>query len=223
MPLVIYNGSPRGKASNSSIISKWFLDGYKDHAQTHYIGHIKNQDKGLIAYQEASEILFIFPLYVDGMPGQVKTFFEELAALGPSPKKVTYIIHSGFSEGIQNRALEKYLIAFTKRMGYDHGGVIILPGSEGFRLMPDKMTRKKKDLVMSLAAAFSNNQVYDQGLLKALAKREKMKTLDLLLYRFMQVVGLANLYWNSQLKKHGAFDKRYDKPYEVLDDAFSNI
>jgi hypothetical protein len=31
----------------------------------------------------------------------------------------------------------------------------------------------------------------------------------------MAKTGLTNFYWNSNLKKNGAFEKRFDKPYET--------
>lgn len=55
------------------------------------------------------KIMITFPLYVDGMPGLVKNFFECLIKYKDQlrGKNVTRIIHSGFSEGIQLRGLER--------------------------------------------------------------------------------------------------------------------
>ena len=99
MSLTIFNGSPRGKNSNSSVITNWFLQGYKNNSEVCYLNKVNELPTQTEAFVDADEVLMVFPLYVDGMPGQVKAFFEALlphkSAL--EGKKITYIIHSGFS------------------------------------------------------------------------------------------------------------------------------
>ena len=34
-----------------------------------------------------------------------------------------------------------------------------------------------------------------------------------MLYELLQKIGLTNLYWNINLKKNNAFERRFDTPY----------
>lgn len=215
MSLAIFNGSPRGKNSNSNVITQWFLNGYKKDNKIFYLNKINHYDDYLAEASEYEEYMFIMPLYVDGMPGQVKCFIEKMYENKEvfQGKKVTYIIHSGFSEGIQNRALEMYLNRFSHIMDLNNHGVIILPGSEGFRLMPASMTKKKSHRISILGKSYMENVPYNPIVLKKLLKRETTSGLGILMFKAMSKIGLTNMYWNSCLKKNNAFEKRFDAPY----------
>ena len=42
MSLIVYNGSPRGENSNSTVITKWFLEGYgNDNVEIRYLKKFK--------------------------------------------------------------------------------------------------------------------------------------------------------------------------------------
>jgi hypothetical protein len=34
-----------------------------------------------------------------------------------------------------------------------------------------------------------------------------------LVFRVLSAFGVTNLYWNTRLKEHGAFHRRFDAPY----------
>ena len=215
MSLTIFNGSPRGKSSNSSVICGWFEEGYGDTADTRYLNLVKNIPANLEAFLAADDILMVFPLYVDGMPGQVKAFFEGMIPYKylVANKRITYIIHSGFSEGIQNRSLEKYLNRFSEIFRLNNNGVIIIPGSEGFRMMPPKMTKKKHQAVTGIGADFKSGVSYDEASIKTLNPRETSGLMSRIMFEVMARLGLTNMYWNSNLKKNGVYDQRFAAPY----------
>lgn len=217
MSLAVFNGSPRGNTSNSTLITSWFLEGYKDKAiTTFYLNKIKSHDVAVKGFLDHDHLLFIFPLYVDGMPGQVKHFIELLEPFKNQIKNkhVTFIIHSGFSEAIQNRALETYLKRFAHIMHLQNHGVIIIPGSEGFRVMPPKMTQKKHMALARLAHQRSTNIDFNPNDLSLLRGRETMSTLFIMFFRLFALFGLTNLYWNRNLKKNNAFKERFAAPYQ---------
>lgn len=215
MSLTIFNGSPRGKNSNSQILSQWFCDGYGGNPKTYYLNQPKNIAANVQLFCQSDCILMVFPLYVDGMPGQIKGFLEALAPHKDliSGKKITFIIHSGFTEGIQNRALERYLNRLVEIFSFDCRGIILVPGSEGFRLMPPAMTKKKHEAIASLAQSFKSSQTYPKALLKIVNPNETLSKISQNIFRVMAKFGLTNMYWNSNLKKNNAYDKRFDAPY----------
>ena len=216
MSLVVFNGSPRGKKSNSTVISNWFIEGYTNHDYTvKYLNRISEQKSLAESAGKYDELLFVFPLYVDGMPGQVKNFFELLIPYKDElkNKKVTFIIHSGFSEAIQSRALEQYLNGFSDNMGLKNHGVIIIPGSEGFKLMPSAMTAKKREAIIRLAKEFERETEYNSSDLSYLRSRESYSFPMRILFRAAALLGLTNMYWNSNLKKNNAYKERFAAPY----------
>lgn len=216
MSLIIYNGSPRGKSSNSNIISEWFLNGYgiKD-SETRFIGNGNNNMSYASEMSKYDQVLMVFPLYVDGMPGQVKHFFECLSNFKNQlkNKQITYIIHSGFSDGIQSRSLERYLNRFSVIMGLNNFGVIIIPGSEGFRLMPPVMTKKKHLAVLRLGGNYKIDKSYGEDDIKFLYGKDKSSVLGQFILKILSLLGLTNTYWNSRLKKNQAKKNVYDAPY----------
>ena len=217
MSLVIYNGSPRGKSSNSSLITSWFLEGYgNDDVDIRYLNKTKQHDSYSKEILNYNQILMVFPLYVDGMPGQVLNFFEILSSLKNKlkDKEITFIIHSGFSEGIQSEILEKYLNKYSKTIGFKNYGIVIIPGSEGFRIMPPSMTKKKRLAVAKLGASYINEEPYDDEVIKFLYGKEKTSKFAIIIYKFMRIFGLTNIYWNSTLKKNNARKKVFDTPYK---------
>ena len=216
MSLIIYNGSPRGKSSNSKIISEWFLNGYgSSDSETRFIKNGNNNMSYTSEMSEYDQVLMVFPLYVDGMPGQVKHFFECLSKYKNKlkNKQITYIIHSGFSDGIQSRTLEKYLNRFSSMMGLNNFGVIIIPGSEGFRLMPPAMTKKKRLAVSRLGKNYKMNKSYGEEDIKFLYGKDKSSSLGQFFLKILSLLGLTNSYWNSRLKKNHAKKNVYDAPY----------
>ncbi|MEA1911499.1 MAG: NAD(P)H-dependent oxidoreductase [Spirochaetota bacterium] len=85
-------------------------------------------------------LLFVFPLYVDSMPGITKAFFELMENYKEyfSGKPVYFIIHSGFPEMIHSKALSRYLSYFSgKIMNMNYKGTVIIGWSEALQLAPD--------------------------------------------------------------------------------------
>ena len=217
MSLIVYNGSPRGEKSNSSTITSWFLEGYgNDNVEVRYLKKFKQHTAYAEEMSDYDQVLIIFPLYVDGMPGQVKNFYEILSSYKDKLKnrQITYIIHSGFSDGIQSITLKNYLNRFSKIMNFNNHGVIIIPGSEGFRLMPPIATKKKRLAVSRLGALYKNKKAYDAEDLTLLYGKEKHSRFSKIIFRIMYMLGLSNMYWKSQLKKNNAYENRFDAPYE---------
>ena len=82
MQYVVFNGSPRRKASNSRVLMEQFLRGFTEVRsetwETHYLADVDRKKEHISAFSNARHVLVIFPLYTDSMPGIVKYFFESL-------------------------------------------------------------------------------------------------------------------------------------------------
>jgi hypothetical protein len=50
--------------------------------------------------------------------------------------------------------------------------------------------------------------------MRKLAGRDRMSTFGRGIFRILMATGLTNMYWNSQLKKNGAYERRFDQPYK---------
>ena len=92
-------------------------------------------------------------------------------------------------------------------------GIAVLGGSEGFRVMPELMTRKKRLLFNGLGKEIARDNMFQPEILKKIAGREKYPKAALVLFQILSWTGLTNFYWNSMLKSNKAYGKRFDRPY----------
>ena len=98
MKLVIFNGSPRSKESNTDIFLKNFVNGFS-HVETvtyekYYLKKIKNNQQHIDAFKNADAVLLAFPLYTDSFPGIVKFFIDSLKPAATATKKLGFIFYA---------------------------------------------------------------------------------------------------------------------------------
>ena len=219
MKLTILNGSPRGKNSNSSLIIQWLTEGLNDNfffkQDTYYLKDIQKHNDYLAHFVESDYVIIVFPLYTDSMPGLVMAFIEMLAQVKRplTNLKLGYIIHSGFPEAHQSRYVERYMVSLTKRLGANYIGTAIMPSSEGIRIMPEGMVKKKRYLFRQLGQKLTEIGRFDDEILKNVVGTEKMSELGLIVYKLLSKIGLTNFYWDNQLKSNNAYNIRFEKPY----------
>jgi NAD(P)H-dependent FMN reductase len=221
MKLVIINGSPRYKKSNSKILIDEFLKGFytadRQVADIYYLADRKQRDTAVSAYRENNVILVFFPLYTDSMPGIVKEFFENIyLEPGEIKKKIGFVVQSGFPESKHSVFVESYLERLAiKRLKADYLGTIIKGGVEGIQIMPPRMTAKLFKSFRDLGEHFAKSGQFSESIKEKLRKPFSLSSGRLFLFRLMRFTGLSNYYWNSRLKKYGAYDKRFDSPFAV--------
>lgn len=218
MSLVIFNGSPRNKQSNSKILVEHFLSGYesvnKSRVEVNYLKSNSDKRKRKDIYKIADQILIIFPLYCDSMPGLVMEFLQEIHELGGSGKKIGFIIQSGFPETKHSVPVSKYLRKFTNRIGAEYLGCVIKGGVEGIQIMHPKMTEKLFNNFKKLGKTFGLKGELDSEVIQELGKTYTLSKFNRVLFRIASILGLTNFYWNMMLKKHGAYEKRFNRPYK---------
>lgn len=219
MPLTIFNGSPRNQKSNSKILAGQFLAGYsevkKEDVPTYYLASRKKRPEQLEAYNLAETLILIFPLYTDSMPGIVKEFIEQIAALEKQGEKnIGFIVHSGFPEAIHSVYLERYLKKLAVRLGHNYLGTVIRGGVEGIQIMPSWMTRKLYKRFRKLGRHFTQTGQFEPKTLARLRKPYRLTPLRVFVMRYIVPGRFLNFYWIKNLKENKALANSFDRPYE---------
>lgn len=218
MKLAVFNGSPRGKGSNTRILLEKFLAGYDPQNNKDITYHYLVQEKDLMeqitAFQQADVVLLAFPLYTDSMPGMVKQFIE---GIGQSPdhagKRLGFIVQSGFPEAKQSTFVARYLEKLTARLGCEYLGTVIRGGVEGIQIQPPKMTENLFSSFENLGKKFAETEAFDKEIMAQLAQPYQLKKLQVVLYSILSKLGVLNFYWNMKLKENDAYNHRFDQPY----------
>ncbi len=82
MKLVIFNGSPRGKNSNTKVLLDQFAHGFVgsggEVVNTDYLFRQKHISEQVQHFKNADVVFCAFPLCVFSVPGIVKQFFEAI-------------------------------------------------------------------------------------------------------------------------------------------------
>lgn len=218
MRLTVFNGSPRGKKSNTTVLLEHLLEGFEATAgnsyEVFYLNRVKQTERFAQAFAEAEHVLLAFPLYTDAMPGQVKVFIEALEPLcgREGNPDIGFIVQSGFLEALRFRSLERYLEKLTTRLGCRYVGTIIKGSFEGARTYP-KTYRKAFASFTQLGKIYGETRQYDRALVEKLAKPEKFSKLAALFWQWMSKTSFGTSYFDVQLKENGAYEQRFAQPY----------
>lgn len=217
MELAIFNGSPRGKNSNTKVLIEKFLKGFIENngeiCSYDFLIQQKSIDTQVKHFKEAENIFLAFPLYTDSMPGIVKKFIETIGNFDGSGKRILFMVQSGFPEAIQSDGVKRYLELLTKRWQLQNMGIIIKPGAEGVRLMPEWMRKTLFNRMYSIGVQVATDQKVNENDLFKMAKPYTCSRTRIWFFNLMKLTGLTNLYWNGNLKKYKAFEKRFHAPY----------
>ncbi len=215
MKLTVFNGSPRGKGSNTKVLLEHFTNGFMTNdGNTHelaYLVRVKDRESFIKLFKEAEHVLLAFPLYFDAMPAVVKTFIESLEPLcrRKGNPDIGFIVQSGFPESTHSRYVERYLEKLAKRLGCRYKGTVIRGGVEGIRATPDRMNRKLFKSFYELGKAFGETGEFDKQIVFKLGQPERLTKF----YFWIIKLVTHKLYWDKMLKKNKAFEKRFARPY----------
>jgi NAD(P)H-dependent FMN reductase len=219
MRLTVYNGSPRGKASNTEILLNKVVQGIHSVTKVDLTWiNLSNRQQRASAHEhfaEADLVLLGFPLYTDAMPGLTKEFIESLApycAREANPR-MAFLVQSGFPEACHSRPVERYLEKLARRLHAPYAGTIVKGGCEGVRMMPEQMNRKLFTGLEELGADLARTDTLDPEKLRKLAKPERYPKAITPLFRLVLKLPMMQSYWNNQLKKNDAWEKRFARPF----------
>jgi multimeric flavodoxin WrbA len=220
MQLLVINGSPRGKSGNTDIMLTQVVEGFKAQQESEVTWLHLNLSKTRVtaheAFAEADLVLLGFPLYTDAMPGIVKDFIESLQpyVTKENNPKMAFLVQSGFPEAHHSRFVERYLEKLTRRLNAPYAGTIVKGGCEGVRLMPEIMNRKLFAGLKEMGRDLAKAGAFDSEKLKKLAKPERYPKVLASVIKVLMKIPVAQSYWNRQLKKNGAFEDRFVRPFQ---------
>jgi len=204
--LIIYNGSPRRKASNTALILEATKDRLPDRVE---IRDLKNRDRWKTWQEDfltAEHILFMLPLYVHSMPSHVMDFIE---GIPKSRGSITFFVQSGFPESSQSYYLEAYFEQLAKRLGRTYLGTVIKGGVEGLKARPTQSQQQMiKPMVWIIEDLINSGKINkDQWL-----KLGNPVQLSMPGKAFLKS-GVINFYWDQQLKANNAYHLKNQRPY----------
>ncbi len=221
MRLTVFNGSPRGKNSNTQLLLEHFLRGFMtiggNTYELAYLNHVRDMDKFVNMFREAEHVLLAFPLYTDCMPAIVKAFIESLEPLcgREDNPEIGFMMQGGFPEAIHSRYVEKYLEKFASRLGCRYVGTIIKGGCEGIQTRPAKKTRKLFESFYQLGQIYGETGLFDKELVHKLAQPERLPTPLAIIFKLLVKTRIFTSYWDNLLRENDAYEKRFDKPYRM--------
>lgn len=150
--IMIINGSPRAPKSNSKTLANLFST-YST-VPTDYFSITKSNHADLLQRMPTySDLLFVFPLYADGIPSGMLDFLKHMEQHPPQQKPVlSILINCGFLEYQQNETAVRMMKLFCKQNNYKVGSVLMIGSGEAILKTPFKylVKRKIKQLARSI-------------------------------------------------------------------------
>ncbi|MBN1485085.1 MAG: NAD(P)H-dependent oxidoreductase [Chloroflexia bacterium] len=219
MRLTVFNGSPRGRGSNTRAMLEHLLKGFDtvpgNSHEILYLKRVQETERLVQAFAEAESVLLAFPLYTDSMPGLAKAFIEALAPLCGREHNppLAFMVQCGFPESAHCRYVERYLQKLARRLGSRYVGTIVKGGCEGVRLMPERMNRKLFARLEGIGRTLGQDGRLDPEQLRRLARPERYPAWSMPVFTLLIKTGLLSSYWDRQLKENGVYEQRFAQPY----------
>lgn len=209
--LVIYNGSPRRRGSNSGIVLNRAAEVLGDRVEIRDLKESGKWEEWAEAFKREKNVMFFMPLYVHAMPSHVKAFIEKLQA---SEGNISFFVQSGFPESSQSHYLEAYFELLALRLGRTYLGTAIKGGVEGFQTRPDKVQIKIVESMVNPIASLVRDGKFNPKDIAQLAIPIRFGKGIEMIFKLLARVGItSNTLWDRQLKANLAYEKRFDRPY----------
>ena len=185
--LIILNGSPRAPRSNSKQYAALFAEHYP--VKTEYCEIRRNNHLQLCeAVGTATKLLFVFPLYADGLPVTLLNFLKTLEQHPPRQKPiVSVLVNCGFLEPRQNDVAVEMMRLFCSENGYPFGSVLKVGSGEAILTTPFAGLVRRKMKRFARAVAENGNQTFSVTM--PLPKRLFLRA--------------STAYWTEYGKKNG--------------------
>jgi hypothetical protein len=220
--LLLLDGSPRGARSNSAKMLSHVAEGWEraggDAPEVLHLARPADFRRAVAAFGEADRnatVLLGMPLYTDQTPGLVKAFVEELACYVGREDAPTlgFLVQSGFDEACHSRPVEAYLAKLATRLACPYAGTIVRGGGEALQVMPDEANKKMWERLRRLGDSLERAGVFDAEGLKEFSGMERLPAWAAAALSVALKVPITQSYFGGQLKKNGAWERRFAAPY----------
>ncbi|MDW7656206.1 MAG: hypothetical protein SCM11_03410 [Bacillota bacterium] len=207
--LVIYNGSPRRRGSNSALILNKAVEALGDKVEIRDLKQGVNWEEWAESFKNEKHTMFFMPLYVHAMPSHVMGFIEELEA---SEGSISFFVQSGFPESGQSHYLEAYFEQLALKLGRTYLGTAIKGGVEGFQRRSAKAQEKMIEPIIKTIVYLVCEGRFSPIDIRRLAMPIRFGKGVAMVVKLFAKMGALDAYWNQQLKENNGFKKRFDCP-----------
>lgn len=124
MNICILNGSPKASKSTSELLIEYLMSFTgENETVTYNVCKSNLSEEQFSRIQSSDALVFVFPLYIDGINSQLLRFLIELEKRGFNNKSIGVycIINNGFYEGRQNLIAADIMKNWCKAVGLTYG------------------------------------------------------------------------------------------------------
>ena len=133
---IMINGSPRAPKSNSKQYAEIFRKYYTGETISFMINN-RNHSEICDHIEGCSDIVFVFPLYADGIPSTLLNFLKTLETYQINQKpRVHILINCGFIEPEQNNVALDMMRLFCRQNRYEFSSTLAIGAGEAFLTTP---------------------------------------------------------------------------------------
>ncbi len=217
--LTLFNGSPRGKRGNTPIFLQEIAAGFGGPSELYHLVRLRESEQMVQAFAKAECVILGFPLYTDSMPAVTKHFIEALRPLvgRKDNPPVGFVVQSGFPEGLHSRFVERYLEKLAARLGSPYLGTVVKGSGEGVRLAPAGANRSLFENLNAVGASLAAQGCFDTAALARIAHPEYFPFYLDPLFRIILALPSSQSYFDGMLKKNGAYERRFARPFAEPD------
>lgn len=133
MKITVINGSPKAVKSNSEILGNYLSSLLKENEiKKYYSIYFKLNDKIKNEIYNSDVLIFLFPLYVDGIPSNLLKLLVEFEKekVIKSGSKIYCVVNNGFYEGKQNHLAILQMKNWCKKVQAKWGQGVGVGGGE---------------------------------------------------------------------------------------------
>ena len=199
MRIALINGSPKVKNSASGTLLEDIKGYLGEKAELIEFGFHASvlSNETLDALSQAETWVFAFPLYVDGIPGQLLSCLIQLeeARIRNPQIRIYGVVNCGFYEGIQAELALQLLQNWCEKTGFLWSGGIGVGGGGGLAMMPKLEPSQGPKAPIDKALA---------SLSEVILKKESQDNqyVSVAFPRFLYKLG-AQMGWRQMIKANG--------------------
>ena len=199
MKIVLINGSPKVKGSTSEALAGALKDCLSSKADVIEIGfHAPTLPQGTIdQMRDADAWIFVYPLYVDGIPGHLLSCLVQLeqAHLVNTVLRIYGIVICGFYEGVQAEYAIDVLENWCEKSGFTWGvGVGVGGGGASVQITGSKPGQGPRAPIDRALEELSEKILRKQT--------DEKRYVNIGFPRFVYKLG-AQLGWRMEIKANG--------------------